>query len=100
MLCGNLDGWSGFGGGREIVEAGVICIRTADSLPCTAETNTNCKTSISHMGFSRQEYQSALPFPSTGDLPNPGIKPASPPLADGFFIMSYQGSLLYPVSNS
>jgi len=30
------------------------------------------------MGFSRQEYWSGLPFPSSGDLPNPGIKPASP----------------------
>ena len=29
------------------------------------------------MGFSRQEYCSGLPFPSPGDLPNPGIKPAS-----------------------
>ena len=27
------------------------------------------------MGFSRQEYWSGLPFPSPGDLPNPGIKP-------------------------
>ena len=27
------------------------------------------------MGFSRQEYQSGLPFPSPGDLPNPGIEP-------------------------
>ena len=30
------------------------------------------------MGFSRQEYQSGLPFPSPGDLPYPGIKPGSP----------------------
>ena len=30
------------------------------------------------MGFSRQEYWSGLPFPSLGDLPNPGIKPGSP----------------------
>jgi len=30
------------------------------------------------MGFSRQEYWSGLPFPSPGDLPNPGIKPWSP----------------------
>ena len=30
------------------------------------------------MGFSRQEYWSGLPFPSPGDLPNPGIKPGSP----------------------
>ena len=30
------------------------------------------------MGFSRQESWSKLPFPPPGDLPNPGIKPASP----------------------
>ena len=29
-------------------------------------------------GFSRQEYWSGLPFPSPGDLPNPGIEPGSP----------------------
>ena len=32
------------------------------------------------MGFSRQEYWSGLPFPSSGDLPNPGIEPRSPTL--------------------
>ena len=37
------------------------------------------------MGFSRQEYGSGLPFPSPGDLPNPGIEPGSPVLARGFF---------------
>ena len=30
------------------------------------------------MGFSRQEYWSGLPFPSPGDLPDPGIKPRCP----------------------
>ena len=30
------------------------------------------------IGFSRQEYWSGLPFPSPGDLPDPGIKPRSP----------------------
>ena len=30
------------------------------------------------MGFSRQEYWSGLPFPSPGDLPDPGIEPESP----------------------
>ena len=29
------------------------------------------------MGFSRQEYWSGLPFPSPGDLPNPGTGPIS-----------------------
>ena len=37
------------------------------------------------MGFSNQEYWTGLPFPFPGDLPQPGIKPASPALAGGFF---------------
>ena len=36
-----------------------------------------CQAPLS-LGFSRQEYWSGLPFPSPGDLPNPGIKPISP----------------------
>ena len=32
------------------------------------------------MRFSRQGYWSGLPFPSPGDLPNPGIEPVSPAL--------------------
>ena len=32
------------------------------------------------MGFSRQECWSGLPFPSPGDLPDPGIEPGSPTL--------------------
>ena len=32
------------------------------------------------MGFSRQEYWCGLPFPSPGDLPNPGVEPGSPAL--------------------
>ena len=37
------------------------------------------------MGFPRQEFWSGLPFPSPGDLPDPGMQPASPALAGGFF---------------
>ena len=43
------------------------------------------------MEFPRQEYWSGLPFPSPGDLPNPGIEPASlasPALAGEFFTTS------------
>ena len=32
------------------------------------------------MGFSRQECWNGLPFPSPGDLPDPGIEPGSPAL--------------------
>ena len=42
------------------------------------------------MGFSTQEYWSGLPFPSPGDLPDPGIEPGSPTMqADA---LSHQGS--------
>ena len=40
------------------------------------------------IGFSRQEYWSVLPFPSPGNLPDPGIKamcPAALALAESFF---------------
>ena len=37
------------------------------------------------MGFPRQEHWCGLPFPSSGDLPDLGIEPASPTLAGGFF---------------
>ena len=43
------------------------------------------------MGFSRQEYWCWLPFPTLGDLPDPGVKPmslASSALAGRFFTTS------------
>ena len=43
------------------------------------------------MGFSRQEHWGGLPFPSPGDLPDPGIEPVSlvpPALASEFFTTS------------
>ena len=43
------------------------------------------------LGFSRQEHWSGLPCPPPGDLPNPGIQPASlisPALAGEFFTTS------------
>ena len=36
-------------------------------------------------GILQARILSGLPFPSPGDLPDPGIKPTSPLLADGFF---------------
>ena len=45
----------------------------------------------SAMEFSRQEHWSELPFPLPGDLPDPGIKPASIVLAGGFFTAELPG---------
>ena len=51
-----------------------------------------CQAPLS-MGFPRQEYWSLLPFPSPRDLPDPGIEPASPELAGGFFTTEPPGRL-------
>ena len=57
------------------------CVLVAQSCPILC----NPMDYIAHqaplsMGFFRPEYWSGLPFPSSGDLPNPGIEPGSPAL--------------------
>ena len=56
-----------YGGGlsRQVVSD------SCNSMDCIA-----CQVPLS-MGFSRQQYWSGLPFPSPGDLPDPGIEPRS-----------------------
>ena len=49
-----------------------------------------CQATLS-MGFSRQEYWSGLPFPSLGNLPDPGIEHASSALAGGLSFFSGEG---------
>ena len=58
-----------------------------------------CQTPLP-LEFSRQEYWSGLPFPTPGDLPDPGIEPMSlmsPALAGGFFTTSNLESPLITV---
>ena len=52
---------------------------------CFATLSTVACQALLSMGFPKQEYWRRLPFPSPGDLPNPGIEPQSPPRAGGFF---------------
>ena len=48
------------------------------------------------MGFSGQEYWSGLPFPSPGDIPDPGMEPATPALQEDSLPLSHQSeSYLY-----
>ena len=51
-----------------------LCLTLCDSMDCSPPGS-----SLS-MGFSRQEYQSGLPCPPPGELPNPGIEARSPTL--------------------
>ena len=52
------------------------------------------------MGFPRQDYCSGLPCPSPGDLPDPGMEPASPALAGGFFTTEPPGKPLKLTDNN
>ena len=52
----------------------------AQSCPTLCDPWTVAHQAPPSMGFSRQEYWSGLPFPSPGDLPDPGIEPRSPTL--------------------
>ena len=55
-----------------------------------------CQASLS-TGFSRQEYWSGLPFPSPGDLLDPGIEPWTPPLQVDSVLTELRGKPLIAV---
>ena len=55
----------------------------AQSSPTLCDPWTVACQAFPSMGFPRQEYWNGLPFPSPGDLPDPGIEPGSPALEAG-----------------
>ena len=59
----------------------------------SASSWTVALQALKSMGFSWQEYWNGLPFPSPGNLPSPGIQPASSSLAGGFFTTEPSGKL-------
>ena len=68
----------------QLYECLLSCSVVSNSLQ--APWTVACQAPLS-MRFSRQEYCSGLPFPSPGDLPNPGVEPGSlesPALAGRF----------------
>ena len=71
-----------YGGGGGLV---------AKSCPTLATPWTIALQAPLSMGFSRQQYWSGLPFPSPGDLPNPGIEPRSPALQADSLLTELQG---------
>ena len=101
-ICGRGCHWYQLTDGRQHKQPGMLCefgkcvcaqvaqVMSDSEIPWT----TAHKATLS-MGFSRQESWSGLPFPSPGDLPNPGIEPVSPALADGFFTTESPGKPKY-----
>ena len=66
----------------------------AKSCPTLATPWTVACQVLCPWGFSRQEYWNGLPFPSPGDLPDPGIKPGSSKLQEGSLLFEPPGNSL------
>ena len=62
-----------------------LCCLVSQSCPTLCNPMNLARQVPLSMGFPRQEYWTGLPFPSSEDLPDPGIKPESPALAGRFF---------------
>ena len=75
------------------VEQLCVCTQLLSCAQLFASPWTVARQDPLSMEFSRQEYWSGLPFPSPGDLPDPGIKPESPELASRFFTTAAAKSL-------
>ena len=70
-----------FGGGSLVAKTCLTLVT-----PCTVARQAPLS-----LGFPRQEYWCGLPFPSLGDLPDPGIEAESPILQADSLLLSHQG---------
>ena len=77
---------------RYIVYGGGLVTKSCSTL--VTPWTVACQVPLS-MGFSRQEYCSRLPFPSPGDLPEPGIEPGSPALQADSLLAELRGNPSY-----
>ena len=68
--------------------------KSLQSFPTMCDPIDGSLPGSSAHGISRQEYWSGLPYPPSGDLPNPGIKLWSPVLQADSLPLSHQGSPL------
>ena len=74
---------------NSVIEKNLFVIKSRPTL--ATPWMVACQAPLS-MGFSRQEYWSELPFPSSGDLPNPGIEAGSPAFWQILYQLRYEGS--------
>ena len=69
----------------------LFCCLVAKSCLNLVTPRTVTRQAPLFMGFPKQEHWNGLPFLSARDIPDPGIEPASPALAGGFFISEPPG---------
>ena len=72
-----------------------VCVCTRSVMSDSAISWTVVYKAPLSMGFTRQEYRSGQPFPSPGDLLNPGIEPGSPALQAGSLLCEPPGKPHY-----
>ena len=65
---------------QNLSDSSEVCVKSLSHVRLIATPWTVARQAPLSMEFSRQEYWSGLPFPSLGDLPDPGIEPGSPAL--------------------
>ena len=89
--------------GEEVAQAPIganlcvrACVRAQSCLTLCDPTDCSTPGSSVH-GISQARILEWLPFPSPGDLPDPGIEPRSPALAGGFLIPAPPGKALIHV---
>ena len=68
----------------------VMCVYVQPCVTLSTPGTVACQAPLS-MELSRKEYWSELPFPTPGNLPDPGIEPLAPALTHGFFTTSAIG---------
>ena len=68
-----------------------VCVSVCSVMSDFAITWTEARQARLSMELSRQEYWNGLPFPTPGDLPDPGNEPSSPALAGRFFTTESPG---------
>ena len=69
----------------------MLCVKSLSCVRFFATPKTVARQASLSMEFSRQEYWSGLPFPSSEELPNPGIEPWSPASQAGSLPFELQG---------
>ena len=69
---------------------GLICMHARSCLTLCDPTDYSPQAPL-FMGLPRQEYWIGLPFPSAGDLLDPGIEPTSPAQSDDSLPLIHQG---------